>query len=450
MLNKRIRFYLHLALEIIKRHWLTIALGFVLGILAFNYLPNFWQKQKLTLRIGIVGQYDSQNLPNSITCLISQGLTQIDENYNPQPGIATSWQIDEQQKKYTFKLRDNLFWHDGTKVQAKDIHYHFLDLNLTSQDEQTIEINLEEKFSPLLVLLSCPVFKEKFTGVGEYEVQKIRYRGLSIKNLLLKPKDSDKNKNKLELKFYPNEESIRSAFKVGEIDIIYGIQDQQDLVYFPNIKTESSISSNQYVAIFLNLNKDIFQEKSIRQALSYATPKPQGKSRAKGPISPSSWAYNDFVKTYDFDTAHAKELLKDSSDIKFKLFTFPELLELAKKIKENWQEIGVNAEINVVNFIPDDYDALLLTQTIPKDPDQYWFWHSSQEQNNISHLNNPRIDQLLEEGRTTFEQEKRREFYIDFQRFLLEESPAIFINHPTYYYIYRRGFENYSIPLYNR
>jgi len=301
-----------------------------------------------------------------------------------------------------------------------------------------------------LVLLSCPVFKEKFTGVGEYEVQKIRYRGLSIKNLLLKPKDSDKNKNKLELKFYPNEESIRSAFKVGEIDIIYGIQDQQDLVYFPNIKTESSISSNQYVAIFLNLNKDIFQEKSIRQALSYATPKPQGKSRAKGPISPSSWAYNDFVKTYDFDTAHAKELLKDSSDIKFKLFTFPELLELAKKIKENWQEIGVNAEINVVNFIPDDYDALLLTQTIPKDPDQYWFWHSSQEQNNISHLNNPRIDQLLEEGRTTFEQEKRREFYIDFQRFLLEESPAIFINHPTYYYIYRRGFENYSIPLYNR
>jgi len=450
MLNKRIRFYLHLALEIIKRHWLTIALGFVLGILAFNYLPNFWQKQKLTLRIGIVGQYDSQNLPNSITCLISQGLTQIDENYNPQPGIATSWQIDEQQKKYTFKLRDNLFWHDGTKVQAKDIHYHFLDLNLTSQDEQTIEINLEEKFSPLLVLLSCPVFKEKFTGVGEYEVQKIRYRGLSIKNLLLKPKDSDKNKNKLELKFYPNEESIRSAFKVGEIDIIYGIQDQQDLVYFPNIKTESSISSNQYVAIFLNLNKDILQEKSIRQALSYATPKPQGKSRAKGPISPSSWAYNDFVKTYDFDTAHAKELLKDSSDIKFKLFTFPELLELAKKIKENWQEIGVNAEINVVNFIPDDYDALLLTQTIPKDPDQYWFWHSSQEQNNISHLNNPRIDQLLEEGRTTFEQEKRREFYIDFQRFLLEESPAIFINHPTYYYIYRRGFENYSIPLYNR
>jgi len=450
MLNKRIRFYLHLALEIIKRHWLTIALGFVLGILAFNYLPNFWQKQKLTLRIGIVGQYDSQNLPDSITCLISQGLTQIDENYNPQPGIATSWQIDEQQKKYTFKLRDNLFWHDGTKVQAKDIHYHFLDLNLTSQDEQTIEINLEEKFSPLLVLLSCPVFKEKFTGVGEYEVQKIRYRGLSIKNLLSKPKDSDKNKNKLELKFYPNEESIRSAFKVGEIDIIYGIQDQQDLVYFPNIKTESSISSNQYVAIFLNLNKDIFQEKSIRQALSYATPKPQGKSRAKGPISPSSWAYNDFVKTYDFDTAHAKELLKDSSDIKFKLFTFPELLELAKKIKENWQEIGVNAEINVVNFIPDDYDALLLTQTIPKDPDQYWFWHSSQEQNNISHLNNPRIDQLLEEGRTTFEQEKRREFYIDFQRFLLEESPAIFINHPTYYYIYRRGFENYSIPLYNR
>jgi len=450
MLNKRVRFYPRLALELIKRHGLIIALSFILGILAFNYFPRLWQRQKLTLRIGVVGQYDSRNLPDSIACLISQGLTRVDQNGNPQPGIAASWEINDQQKKYTFKLRDNLFWHDGSKVRAKDIHYHFPDLNLAIQDEQTIEINLEEKFSPLLVLLSRPVFKEKLIGVGEYKVKKIRYRGSNIKSLLLKPADNNKNKKKLELKFYPNEESVRNAFKIGKIDIIYGIQNQQDLVYFPNIKTKSAISANQYTAVFLNLNKDIFQDKSTRQALAYATDKPQGKSRAKGPISPSSWAYNNFVKTYNFNIPHAKELLKDNSDISLELFTFPELLESAKKIKENWQKIGVHAEIQVVNFIPDDYDAILLTQAIPQDPDQYWFWHSSQERTNISHLKNPRIDQLLEEGRITLDQEKRRELYIDFQRFLLEESPAIFINHPTYYYIYRRGFENFELPLYNR
>ena len=450
MLNKRIRFYPHLALELIKRHGLIIALSFILGILVFSYFPHLWQKQKLTFRIGVIGQYDSQNLPDSIACLISQGLTRVDQDGDLQPGIAVSWQINDQQKKYTFKLRDDLFWHDGSKVQAKDIHYHFPDLNLTDQDRQTIEINLEEKFSPLLVLLSRPVFRKKLIGVGEYKVQKTRYHGSNIKSLLLKPANNDKNKKKLEFKFYPNEKSIRNAFKVGEIDIIYGIQNQQDLVYFPNIKTESAISDNQYTAIFLNLNKDTFQDKSIRQALAYAITKPQGKSRAKGPISPSSWAYNNSVKTYDFNITHAKELLEDSSDISFGLFTFPDLLELAKKIKENWQEIGVHVEIHVVNFIPDDYDAILLTQAIPKDPDQYWFWHSSQEQTNISHLKNPRIDQLLEEGRTTLDQEKRREFYLDFQRFLLEESPVIFINHPTYYYIYRRGFENFELPLYNR
>jgi len=450
MANKRVRFYTHLTLELIKRHWLILALSFALGIVVFSYFPRLWQKQKLTLRIGIVSQCDSQNLPDSIARLISQGLTQVDQDGNPQPGIAVSWQIDDQQKKYTFKLRDDLVWHDGSKVQAKDVRYHFPDLNLTDQDKQTIEINLEEKFSPLLVLISRPVFKEKLIGIGEYKFQKIRYRGSNIKSLLLKPTDNDKNKRKLEFKFYPNEESVRNAFKIGEIDIIYGVQNQQDLVYFPNIKTESAISANQYTAIFLNLNKDIFQDKSVRQALAYAINKPQGKSRAKGPISPSSWAYNNDVKTYDFNISHAKELLKDSSDISFGLFTFPDLLELAKKIKEDWQEIGVDVEIHVVNFIPDDYDAILLTQAIPKDPDQYWFWHSSQEQTNISHLKNPRIDQLLEEGRTTLDQEKRREFYIDFQRFLLEESPAIFINHPTYYYIYRLGFENFELPLYNK
>ncbi|MDD3735449.1 MAG: ABC transporter substrate-binding protein, partial [Candidatus Pacebacteria bacterium] len=68
---------------------------------------------------------------------------------------------------------------------------------------------------------------------------------------------------------------------------------------------------------------------------------------------------------------------------------------------------------------------------------------------NITHLNNPRLDQLLEEGRITTDKEKRRQIYADFQRFLLEESPAIFIEYPTYHYVFRHGFENATLPGYN-
>ncbi len=450
MLNQRLRFYSHLVLEIIKRQGIIIILSFILGIFVFSFSPRLWQGQKLTARIGVVGQYNTHNLPDSIAHLIGEGLTKVDNSGNIQPGMASSWDIDDQQKKYTFRLRRNLIWHDGSKVQAKDIHYPFPDLNLTNIGKQTLEIKLEGRFSPLLALLSRPVFKKKLIGTGEYKVQKARYHGSYIKSLLLKPVNSHKNQKRLEFKFYPNEESVRNAFKLGEVDIIDGIQNQQDLVHFPNIKVKSAINTNQYTAIFLNLNKDSLKSKSTRQALAYATAKPRGKSRAKGPISPSSWAYNNSLKTYSLDIDHAKKLLKNDSHITLKLFTFPDLLKLAKRIKEDWQKIGVQTEIHVVNFVPDDYDALLLTQAIPKDPDQYWFWHSSQEQTNISHLSNPRIDQLLEEGRTTIDREKRRKAYIDFQRFLVEECPAIFISYPTYHYIYRRGFENFELPLYNK
>ena len=56
---------------------------------------------------------------------------------------------------------------------------------------------------------------------------------------------------------------------------------------------------------------------------------------------------------------------------------------------------------------------------------------------NITHLNNSRIDKLLEQGRQTFDQQARKQIYYDFQKYLLEESPAIFIKFPTTYNISR-------------
>jgi len=44
----------------------------------------------------------------------------------------------------------------------------------------------------------------------------------------------------------------------------------------------------------------------------------------------------------------------------------------------------------------------------------------------------------LEEGRQTFDTQERKRIYFDFQRYLLEESPAIFISYPTFYNITRK------------
>jgi len=114
-------------------------------------------------------------------------------------------------------------------------------------------------------------------------------------------------------------------------------------------------------------------------------------------------------------------------------------LPLAEEIKTSWQnilEIPVSITIeNQPNF--DDYDTILTYGAITKDPDQYLFWHSTQTNTNITKLNNPRIDKLLEEGRQTNDQIERKKIYQDFQTYLLEEVPAIFLYYPTTYTVTR-------------
>jgi len=156
--------------------------------------------------------------------------------------------------------------------------------------------------------------------------------------------------------------------------------------------------------------------------------------RAIGPISPNSWGYNPQVKQYQKDI----EKTKEAKDLQIKLSTLPNLLSTAEIIANDWKEAGITTEIEVVSAIPTNYQAFLATVDIPKDPDQYSLWHSTQTGTNISNYKNPRIDKLLEDGRTELDQETRRKIYLDFQKFLVEDVPTIFLYHPTFYTIIRK------------
>ncbi len=452
--KRRPRFYWNLTWGFLKRHRIVLV-GLIVFFSFVAWLGlrfNFFQKQ--VLRVGLIGQHQAHTLPQQISRLIGQGLVEANQDGSFSPALAKDWQINNDGKEYIFHLQDNLFWNDGRPVLAQEINYSYQDLSVEAPDSKTLIIRLKESFSPLLTLLSQPVFRANLIGAGgDYSVKRTTHQGGYISSINLEPKTKDQPE--LRIRFYPDERSLRNAFKLGEIDIVWGVADPGQLIYYPNIRSQTEIASQQYNAIFFNLDDDLLGFKPLRQALSYATPKPQGKQRATGPISPYSWAHNDFVKAYDLDLDHAKKLLENNQEdlpeeIKINLTTLPHLLEVAEKTKESWEQIGVKTNVQVVNFIPDDFQAILITQAIPQDPDQYWFWHSSQIKTNLTRLANLRIDQLLEEGRQVSDLKERREKYFDFQRFLLEESPAVFISYPTRYYIYRQGFENALVPLYNK
>ena len=98
----------------------------------------------------------------------------------------------------------------------------------------------------------------------------------------------------------------------------------------------------------------------------------------------------------------------------------------------------MKTKIKVENSVPTDYQALLVAQEIPPDPDQYPMWHSTQKETNITGYANPKIDKLLEDARKETDLENREVIYYDFQRYLVEEAPAIFLFHPVTYTVTRK------------
>lgn len=52
-----------------------------------------------------------------------EGLLNQDPDGNPVPGVATGYEVSEDKMTYTFTLRDNAVWSDGTPVTAGDFVY---------------------------------------------------------------------------------------------------------------------------------------------------------------------------------------------------------------------------------------------------------------------------------------------------------------------------------------
>lgn len=427
----------------LKKHLIFVSIFFLLlisyfifrqQIISFSQLP-IWHPEI----IGLQGRYTIDNLPPEITKKLSSGLTTINENQKPiNSFLVKDVDIENDSKDYIFTLNQDIRWSSGKKFTSYDINYQIPGIEITPISENVVKITTNDYFSPLLSLLSKPLIKKNFDGLGEYLVSDITYQEGYIKTLNLKPKN--KTKKNIKYRFYLNDQDLIHAYKIGNVDIIKINSLPQEFNNWNKTKITKDIETDQkYTAIFINTQK--ISSKQIRQALAYATPKPKDKNeRCLGPVSPNSWAYNPKVKEYNLNHTRAKELFKDEKLDTLKITVNDrQLLNLAEEIKNSWEQtFGFPVVINIENQINlENYDVLLTYGAITQDPDQYLFWHSTQTNTNITKINNARIDKLLEEGRQQNDQIERKKIYQEFQTFLLEESPAIFLSYPTVYTITR-------------
>lgn len=429
---------------LLKRHYSWVLVSFITSVFLAVIFVSFYPIVAPIInphkeRIAMVGEYTPSNLPLSVQSLVSSGLTSVTLEGSPSASLAKSWEVNENGQIYTFKVNTDIIWHDGSGFSATDVNYNLKDAIVIPKDNETVEVRLNEPYVPLPVILSKPLFKKGLIGVGLYKVKSLKLNGDSIEYLELIPV-SKKLSIKI-FKFYPTEETAITAFKLGEVDQIDDLTDGGELKNWSTVEIEEKVLLNRYVGLFFNTQNPSFADKDTRQILNIATPSFFG-SKPTGSISPLSWTYYPSVKQYDQDLELAQKRLKETkfatSSASITISTFQNLLPVAEKIQQDWNSLGISSTIRIENTIPFEFDVLLATQEIPPDPDQYPFWHSTQEQTNITGFADPRIDKLLEDGRVTTDSDERLKIYADFQRFLAEESPVAFLYYPRVYTVKRK------------
>ncbi|OIO59074.1 MAG: peptide-binding protein [Alphaproteobacteria bacterium CG_4_10_14_0_2_um_filter_63_37] len=220
--------------------------------------------------------------------------------------------------------------------------------------------------------------------------------------------------------------------------------------------------SNSYTYLGFNLKNPLFEDVRVRQAIAYAIDTNElieGVLMGQGiatavPYKPGHWAANTALYPYPHDPEKAKALLKeagwedhDSDGILDKdghPFRFTVVTNQGNKMRESTAiilqqrlaKLGIEMKIRIVEwaaflkqFIDTrEFEATILGWGLGNDPDQFDIFHSSKikaPQLNFLSFDNPEVDRLLVEGRTTFDQATRKKTYDRFQEILHEQVPLI-------------------------
>ncbi|MCL5409553.1 MAG: hypothetical protein M1607_01685, partial [Patescibacteria group bacterium] len=202
---------------------------------------------------------------------------------------------------------------------------------------------------------------------------------------------------------------------------------------------------NKLVAIFYNTKDPILSDKNLRKALNCVAPNVTDEERIQSPIPKTSWAFSDETKGCIDDLAQAKSYfakVQNGKDSTITLVTTPNLSAVGEQVVTAWKSLGMNTVLRVESGIPQNFQALLIAQTVPKDPDQYALWHSTQTTTNLSQLKSDRIDKDLEDGRKTTDNQVRKDRYADFQKLLIEDPPATFLYFDKMNIVYRQNIAN--------
>lgn len=290
--------------------------------------------------------------------MIFESLVKVNSDGDVEPWLAESWNISEDGKEYTFKLREDVYFSDGNKFNAQSVKANFdailenrerhswIEAAILIEEVEVIEeyefkIKISEAYYPFLTELSLTrPFRfispssmingstkdgvNGYIGTGPYVLSENKTDEYSIFKVNEnywgdKPEIKD-----ITVKVIPDNATRALALESGEIDLIYGnsLVDSDTYIDLSDRSGfESSISEPTATrTLMMNTSDEILSDVNVRMALEYAMDKElisQGifsgvESPANTIFSPNLPYCDIKVNEYSYSVEKAIELLEES------------------------------------------------------------------------------------------------------------------------------------------
>ncbi|QWG65193.1 ABC transporter substrate-binding protein [Bacillus mycoides] len=344
-------------------------------------VPDKAKNRKDTLVVGIskpggvfLPYFQQNGWDGNVTSVIFASLVSTDKQGKPTPELAEKWDISSDQLTYTFHLRKDLKFSDGSPLTADDVAFTLTLLHdkayegdkdisqyavkggkeykegkatsiegIQVVDPQTIKITTEKVNSQALTALGGEVLSKAYYGKDYKQNTSLDYlKALYEKPIAAGPYKFEKYIPGQEVRFVANEnyyagkpkipnfiykitsgDTKLQLFQTGEVDYTGlgtgdEVLEQAKALEFANIQIETAAS---FSYIYMNNNKPYLKDKKVRQALIYGLDRKKYVDTAlKGygtvanvPIHPTSWAYTEEgVNKYEYDKEKAKNLLDEA------------------------------------------------------------------------------------------------------------------------------------------
>lgn len=378
---------------------------------------------------------------------------------------------------YIVKLKEDVYWHDGTKFTSKDVIFTIENLinngnnsiykenvNNIEQviriDDYTVKIILKEE-TPFFEYMMCfPIlashsYDEKFNskttipiGTGKYKILKVERDRIEIGKTNF---EGEGKIVKVNILIKDGMKDLYDALSKKEIDFVI----TDNIMYEDYMGTMgynvSSSKNREFEYLVFNTENRILSNKKIRQAINFAIDKNlinyniynNKYSISNFPLDYDSYLYNQ-ENLSEYNISKAKSLLledgwtynnekwkKSNKRLEFNLIVNENnerRVECANQIKDQLSKIGININIVKVNdsrynrYIKNkNYDIILTGNIISNAPNLETYFG----ENNLSNFNNEEIRVILNEVKNISNEELLKEKYIRIEEIYKEELPFI-------------------------